>query len=433
MRLRVLLTALGVFTLVNGAITFYLVHTMYGDERQREQRAADDMHEQGPPAEMPVLDARPPPPPPPVPPPLAPQALPPLPSPLAPRRCRLRCLSYKKHPPRARGLGECYGDRGTPYVQKALGGYFEMTQGDDWDLLWTLVPQARYDLARYRPELFVPEASRSLSLSPPPLRLWCDDQVDSIMFLAGAGDKCRLAEYLAAVHEAHTLHSFIGGTQLLSVKLQEPARSSGLAEFQRAMIASGVTRWIFKPCSGGGGDGQGIVTVDDLSALPDAGTGVAQPYVINPYLFQGVKFHLRLYALVTSYGPVRALLFKEGLLKRAGSKYVEVDDAVLTEMQRSGGDAADEIRKAHWTNQHVNKDTPPLPLSEFFAAVDADAGDHGLGGTAREIWRQMRVRSNATPAAAAQSPLRIGLRPWLFACMSACLCRAICLRFCAHG
>ena len=35
--------------------------------------------------------------------------------------------------------------------------------------------------------------------------------------------------------------------------------------------------------------------------------------------------------------------------------FVTVHDDVLTNAQRSGGYDADEIRKAHWTNQHVNR------------------------------------------------------------------------------
>ena len=385
MRARLLLLALGGFTLVNAAITFYLVRTMYSAEQQPAVAAADSGHEAVPvgpasrdlqPPSADVQASR------------TPQPELDTPSSGA-RRRRLRCVTYKdaaQRSGRGHARGECYGDRGTPYVQKMLAGYFEMTNGDDWDLLWTLVPQARYNLARHRPELFCAECD----LSPRPLRLWCDDQVDSIMFLAGAGDKCHLAKYLAAVNDAHPLHSFIAGTQLLRLP-------NDRAKFREQMVASGVTRWIFKPCSGGGGDGQGIVTADDLTALPEVGAGVAQPYVMNPYLYQGVKFHLRLYVLVTSYQPLRVLLSKDGLLKRAGSKYEEVEDAVLTEMQRGGGDTADRIRKAHWTNQHVNKETPPLPLSKFFSAVDMDSGDHGLGGTAREVWRQLRVSQCSLP------------------------------------
>ncbi len=377
MRIRVVLAALAAFTVVNGAITLYLVRTMYRADQQLPVVHTDAEHEvaleaasrdmQPPSADMQASQ----------------HSLPPTAaSRRGPRRWRLRCNSYAINTPRRYGRrhGECYGDRGTPFVQKALAGYFEMTEGDDWDLLWTLVPQARYDLARHRPELFCVDCD----LSPRSMRLWCDDQVDSIMFFAGAGDKCRLAQHLAAVNDVHPLQSFISGTQLLRLP-------NDLAKIRETMLASGITRWIFKPCAGGGGDGQGIFTPDDLSALPEVGAGVAQPYVMKPYLYQGVKFHLRLYVLVTAYKPLRVLLFKDGLLKRAGSKYEEVEDTVLTEMQRGGGDAADEIRKAHWTNQHVNKDTPPLPLSNFFAAVDTDFGDHGLGGTVREIWRQLRV------------------------------------------
>ena len=73
-------------------------------------------------------------------------------------------------------------------------------------------------------------------------------QVDSVMFLAGAGDKCALAEYLKAVHEANPLHSFISGTQLLRLPY---GRDKFRDEIRSMKQADGVSRWIFKPCSGG--------------------------------------------------------------------------------------------------------------------------------------------------------------------------------------
>jgi hypothetical protein len=160
MRMRPLLMALAVFTLVNGAITLYLVRTMYaspeGAEQQEAQGGGDlrrapmiagaaALHEESESPTRGVLAQRAV---------VANEALfldeqqegpdedQPFPT-AGPRRWRVRCISYKKETKMrrsARGLGECYGDRGTPYAERAFRSYFEMTTGDDWDLLWALVP-----------------------------------------------------------------------------------------------------------------------------------------------------------------------------------------------------------------------------------------------------------------------------------------------------
>ena len=43
--------------------------------------------------------------------------------------------------------------------------------------------------------------------------------------------------------------------------------------------------------------------------------------IIDPYLIDGYKFHLRLYALVTSWHPLRAFLCEDGQVLMAAKKW----------------------------------------------------------------------------------------------------------------
>ena len=54
---------------------------------------------------------------------------------------------------------------------------------------------------------------------------------------------------------------------------------------------------------------------------------VVQRYINNPLLINGRKFHIRLYLLITSLQPLRALLHREGLVLFASSNYTNKLDS----------------------------------------------------------------------------------------------------------
>lgn len=76
----------------------------------------------------------------------------------------------------------------------------------------------------------------------------------------------------------------------------------------------GLNLWILKPsCLS---RGRGIYLLDDLGAVACSQTSVIQRYISDPYLYEGLKFDLRLYVLVTSFHPLEAFLYKVSKNKR---------------------------------------------------------------------------------------------------------------------
>lgn len=81
------------------------------------------------------------------------------------------------------------------------------------------------------------------------------------------------------------------------------------------------SNWIVKPSAKGEGHGIFVVsTFEELQSQPLEGY-VVQPLLRDPYLINGKKFDFRTYVLVTSMTPLRAYIYKEGLVRFASSKY----------------------------------------------------------------------------------------------------------------
>lgn len=84
-----------------------------------------------------------------------------------------------------------------------------------------------------------------------------------------------------------------------------------------------LSSWIVKPS--GQGEGHGIFVVNYFDEILSRNLAmdnfVVQPLLSNPYLVEGKKFDFRTYVLVTSVLPLRAYIYKEGLVRFASSKY----------------------------------------------------------------------------------------------------------------
>eukprot|EP00929_Paragymnodinium_shiwhaense_P024039 TRINITY_DN14907_c0_g1_i2.p1 TRINITY_DN14907_c0_g1~~TRINITY_DN14907_c0_g1_i2.p1 ORF type:complete len:844 (-),score=104.25 TRINITY_DN14907_c0_g1_i2:146-2677(-) len=101
--------------------------------------------------------------------------------------------------------------------------------------------------------------------------------------------------------------------------------------------------WICKPHASS--RGRGIFLLKDLKELPLQELSVVSTYIDRPYLIQGLKFDLRVYVLVTSFEPLRAYVFREGLTRFASKPYSS-KECHLNDSYR------------HLTNYSINKKAP---------------------------------------------------------------------------
>ncbi|XP_076303863.1 tubulin polyglutamylase TTLL13-like [Lasioglossum baleicum] len=79
--------------------------------------------------------------------------------------------------------------------------------------------------------------------------------------------------------------------------------------------------FIVKPDTGC--QGRGIYLTRNLKDVKPAERMICQVYVARPFLIDGYKFDLRIYALITSCDPLRVYVYNDGLTRFATSRYKE--------------------------------------------------------------------------------------------------------------
>jgi len=109
---------------------------------------------------------------------------------------------------------------------------------------------------------------------------------------------------------------------------------------KRFMKTKGEHLWIVKPAASS--QGKGIFILRKLGELPLKEAAVVSRYIENPLLIQGLKFDLRIYVLVTSFDPLRAFVYREGLTRFASKPY-STEEEHLDDVYR------------HLTNYSINK------------------------------------------------------------------------------
>jgi tubulin polyglutamylase TTLL6/13 len=90
-------------------------------------------------------------------------------------------------------------------------------------------------------------------------------------------------------------------------------------EFRKAFGEKRNNVYIVKPeamCQG-----KGIFLVKDPAEIEAKEHVVAQEYLNEPYLIDGLKFDLRIYVLLTGVNPLRIYIFDEGIARFATSPY----------------------------------------------------------------------------------------------------------------
>jgi len=103
----------------------------------------------------------------------------------------------------------------------------------------------------------------------------------------------------------HEFNSFVSGYQSIEKVSIGNNKSSNI--------------WIIKPV--GLSRGRGISLVNDLSAVSYSLPIVIQRYIADPLCFKGFKLDLRIYVLVTSFNPLEAFIYKEGLARFGSRQY----------------------------------------------------------------------------------------------------------------
>ena len=89
--------------------------------------------------------------------------------------------------------------------------------------------------------------------------------------------------------------------------------------------------------------GKGIFLIRSASELNPHEHYVVQKYINQPYLIDGLKFDLRIYAMVYGCDPLRIYIYKEGLVRLATEKYKPATNRNMENMYM------------HLTNYAINK------------------------------------------------------------------------------
>ncbi len=148
-----------------------------------------------------------------------------------------------------------------------------------------------------------------------------------------------------------------------------PAERADLLAFARTAPAG--TLYIIKPARGSGG--QGISVTDDAVAAADHSEVVVQRYIDQPYLIDGRKGHLRIYALITGVQPLRAFVYNEGIVRIAPEPYDPRPER-LSEVAM------------HVTNTALHLDHPGLRVSQ-----DDTRDDDGAIWSLSAVLRRMEA------------------------------------------
>ena len=126
-------------------------------------------------------------------------------------------------------------------------------------------------------------------------------------------------------------------------------------------------------------EGRGIRLVNRMDGMPRAGQpAVVQRYLDDPYLIDGKKFDCRIYVAVTSFDPLRAYVYEEGLARFATSDYVTANGAARSVIRN---------RYMHLTNFSVNKKN-----EQFVWNADADKDDEGSKWALTALWRYLEQK-----------------------------------------
>ncbi|KAM3717069.1 Tubulin polyglutamylase ttll-5 [Dirofilaria immitis] len=132
----------------------------------------------------------------------------------------------------------------------------------------------------------------------------------------------------------------------------------------------GLKPFIVKPVASSRGNG--IFIIQSPGDIPLGSPMLVSRYIENPYLLNGHKFDLRLYVLVTSFNPLVAYMYSEGLARFASEKY-------------SCSAKNYDQHFSHLTNYSLNKNN-----GKFIRNESADTEDNGHKWTLGALLRKLQ-------------------------------------------
>ena len=165
-----------------------------------------------------------------------------------------------------------------------------------------------------------------------------------------------------------------------------PADRGALERAAAAGLLRGGGALIVKPLNSS--RGRGVKMVLSTAELPSdpAAKLLVQEYIERPLLLQGRKFDLRLYVAVTSFDPLRAYVFEQGLARFANAPYSAAADA--------GARVGKELdRYAHLTNYSICKKD-----AGYEPNVDAAADGEGSKWSLAALWRTLGAAGHPVEA-----------------------------------
>lgn len=132
--------------------------------------------------------------------------------------------------------------------------------------------------------------------------------------------------------------------------------------------------WIMKPV--GLSRGRGISVISDIAQVSYSCPVVLQRYIADPFLpLANIKFDLRMYVLVTSFSPLEAFIYREGLARFATRAF---------SLQTLGD------LRVHLTNTSIQREFGDILDTAHPAIL---AGKDGSGNKVSFTWLMGRLRS----------------------------------------
>ena len=230
---------------------------------------------------------------------------------------------------------------------------FIQTDTDEWDLLWSMVPQWEH---------FPEDIPRRWQVHNHCLTL--------VNFRGISGSKISQWEKFKCMQDKFGKESFSYMPDSFIPPLDQ------ISGYTDRYVA-----WIVKPSVGKKGLGVRIYnsTTDAYKFVQSgqAGKVVIQKYIKDPFLIDGRKFHLRLYLVITSLVPLRVSLHREGLVLFASNKYSWSREEDLSDMskQLTNAAVADRLKKGSTANSMLFSELMSVMATQYKVDVKSVVRD----------------------------------------------------------